>query len=213
MQLKGYMQIVVLANSEQKAELLLKRRNKNVEIIYINNSNELPHYKNRDAFFLLQDEINFQKITLIRQPVFIHSVISTLADLKLPANVSRINAWPTFLQRNLWEVATNNQATVKNVFDSIGWQYLVTPDKPGLIAARVIAMIINEAYFTFEEKISTKEDIDIAMKLGTNYPYGPFEWTQKIGLQNIYNLLKVLEKDLGKRYDVAAALEKHLLNT
>ncbi|MFY7899172.1 MAG: 3-hydroxyacyl-CoA dehydrogenase family protein, partial [Chitinophagaceae bacterium] len=42
--------------------------------------------------------------------------------------------------------------------------------------------------------ISTKQDIDVAMKLGTNYPYGPFEWSEKIGLKKIYNLLQRLEQ-------------------
>jgi 3-hydroxybutyryl-CoA dehydrogenase len=36
--------------------------------------------------------------------------------------------------------------------------------------------------------------MDTAMKLGTAYPYGPFEWGNKIGLQNIVNLLKKLSK-------------------
>jgi len=43
------------------------------------------------------------------------------------------------------------------------------------------------------------------MKLGTNYPYGPFEWSNKIGLQKIYSLLKKLnEKE--RRYDIAPLL-------
>ena len=57
---------------------------------------------------------------------------------------------------------------------------------------RTIAMIVNEAYFALEANVSTKQDIDVAMKLGTNYPYGPFEWSKKIGLQEIYNLLNLL---------------------
>jgi 3-hydroxyacyl-CoA dehydrogenase len=44
-------------------------------------------------------------------------------------------------------------------------------------------MIINEAYFALEDNVSTKAETDIAMKLGTNYPYGPFEWGQLIGLK------------------------------
>ena len=63
------------------------------------------------------------------------------------------------------------------------------PDVKGFISPRVISMIINEAYFTLESRVSTKEEIDIAMKLGTNYPYGPFEWSEKIGLNRIYSLL------------------------
>ena len=68
-------------------------------------------------------------------------------------------------------------------------------------------MIINEAYFALEESISTKEEIDIAMKLGTNYPYGPFEWGKKIGLKNIRNLLYELTLE-ERRYQPAPLLIK-----
>jgi 3-hydroxybutyryl-CoA dehydrogenase len=78
-----------------------------------------------------------------------------------------------------------------------------------LVAAKIIAMIINEAYFALGENISTKNEIDVAMKLGTNYPYGPFEWSEKIGLKKIYALLKKLcEKD--SRYNIAPAMENEL---
>jgi 3-hydroxybutyryl-CoA dehydrogenase len=68
-------------------------------------------------------------------------------------------------------------------------------------------MIINEAYFALEENVSTKEEIDIAMKLGTNYPYGPFEWCKKIGLKNIAALLAELSQT-EKRYQPARLLLK-----
>lgn len=48
------------------------------------------------------------------------------------------------------------------------------------------------------------------MKLGTNYPMGPFEWAEKIGLRRIYHLLKTLEKE-DKRYKAAGLLEKEAL--
>ena len=66
------------------------------------------------------------------------------------------------------------------------------PDAPGFVSARVISMIINEAFFALEEGVSTPQEIDTAMKLGTAYSYGPFEWSNKIGLQNIVNLLTAL---------------------
>ena len=76
------------------------------------------------------------------------------------------------------------------------------PDVKGFISSRIVSMIINEAYFALEENVSTKEEIDIAMKLGTNYPYGPFEWSKKIGLKNIaacsLNYLK-LKKDTNRQ--------------
>ncbi len=204
------MQIVVLANDEQKDELLLKRQTGNVQFEYVNSITNLADFKNADAFFLLQDELNIYEIEHFHQPVFINSVIATLADLKLAKNVSRINAWPTFLRRDLWEVATNNEDLVKDVFEKAEWKYHITPDEPGLIAARIIAMIINEAYFAFAQKVSSKEEIDIAMKLGTNYPYGPFEWAQKVGLSKIYDLLNALHKNYGSRYTVASAIKEEL---
>lgn len=59
---------------------------------------------------------------------------------------------------------------------------------------RIISMIINEAYFALEEKLANPEDIDQAMKFGVNYPLGPIEWGQKIGLQNVLDLLQELSQ-------------------
>jgi 3-hydroxybutyryl-CoA dehydrogenase len=204
------MQIVLLTNPGQKEELLSKQKSENADNKYVNDYDELLYYPDADAFFILHDDINIEQIKLFTKPVFINSVISTLDDLNLLQNVSRINAWPTFLQRNVWEVATKNRGFVNDIFEHLGWKYLITPDKPGFVAARIIAMIINEAFFTFQEKISTKEEIDIAMKSGTNYPYGPFEWAHKIGLLNIYNLLKSLNKN-SEVYKVAVKMEEECL--
>ncbi len=74
-----------------------------------------------------------------------------------------------------------------------------------MITARVLAAIINEAYFTLGAQVSTREEIDIAMKLGTSYPYGPFEWSGKIGLKRIYELLNELSSVDG-RYTPAPLL-------
>ena len=65
--------------------------------------------------------------------------------------------------------------------------------------------IINEAYFTWEEKVSTKDEIDTAMKLGTNYPLGPFEWSERIGPGQVARLLWSLSKT-GPEYTPSAAL-------
>lgn len=143
------------------------------------------------------------KLSTIQGPVFISSVIQPLIDSELSttstedAQLIRINAWPTFLQRPLIEVAIADpfaEATVREVFEALGWKHWIIPDVPGMISPRVIATIINEAYYTLQAEVSTKEEIDIAMKLGTNYPYGPFEWGNKIGLQNIHALLTALSK-------------------
>jgi 3-hydroxybutyryl-CoA dehydrogenase len=99
-----------------------------------------------------------------------------------------------------------NELAAKTL-NAVGWKYVWTADDYGLISARIIAMIINEAYYTLSENVSTKEQIDIAMKLGTNYPFGPFEWSEKIGLKNIYALLKKLSKQ-NSRYTICPMLEE-----
>lgn len=68
---------------------------------------------------------------------------------------------------------------------------------PGFVVARTIATIINEAFFTLEEQVASKEDIDRAMLFGVNYPSGPFAWAkgrEKIVL-NILDTLFKLKKD------------------
>jgi 3-hydroxybutyryl-CoA dehydrogenase len=140
------------------------------------------------------------------KPVFVSAVLITTTSL--PSNYIRLNAWNTFLQRPVWEVA-GNETVVASVFHTLGWKYVMVPDTIGMIAARSVAMIINEAYFALGDKVSSKEDIDTAMKLGTNYPYGPFEWSEQIGLHRIYQLLRKLSHE-DKRYIPASALEQEL---
>jgi 3-hydroxybutyryl-CoA dehydrogenase len=109
----------------------------------------------------------------------------------------RINAWNSFLNGELIEACANNdelKKAVQEVFKIFNKKLEWLPDQAGFITPRVISMVINEAFFALSENVSTIKEIDIAMKLGTAYPYGPFEWANKIGLQNIVNLLKKLSK-------------------
>jgi 3-hydroxybutyryl-CoA dehydrogenase len=61
--------------------------------------------------------------------------------------------------------------------------------KLGFHFPRVISMIVNEAYFALGENLAKPEAIDLAMKYGVNYPLGPIEWGEKIGLRYIIDLL------------------------
>ena len=157
--------------------------------------------------FILSDhkDINFERFG--GKPVYVNQVIDTLSESGFPDNVSRINAWPGFLERQLWEVVSNQQEKHEEVFNSLNRKIIFVKDEPGFVSARVISMIVNEAFFAFGEKISSIEEIDMAMKLGTNYPNGPFEWAEKIGVENIYRLLNKLAKK-EERYLPAPALKK-----
>jgi 3-hydroxybutyryl-CoA dehydrogenase len=75
-------------------------------------------------------------------------------------------------------------------------------------------MIINEAFYTVQEGTATRQDIDLAMKLGTNYPYGPFEWCERIGIRHVYELLQAMYDDTrDERYKVCPLLKKEYLKS
>lgn len=199
------MNLMVLTDDEMKEEFLKKKIKSDTKITFIKDASDLDY--DADAIFILK-EIELKEIANFANPVFLNSVIKTLKEQHLPENYSRFIGWPTFLQRETWEIATNSKK-IDPLFKKLEWNYITVKDEPGLVSARTIAMIINEAYFALGDAVSSKQEVDIAMKLGTNYPFGPFEWAQKIGLKNIYLLLKKLsEKD--SRYIVAPFMEKEL---
>ena len=65
-------------------------------------------------------------------------------------------------------------------------------DAPGLVVARTLAVIANEAWETALHGVATPADIDVAMQLGTNYPSGPFEWTRRWGPEAVLEILDAL---------------------
>jgi len=90
----------------------------------------------------------------------------------------------------------------------MNWDFKWVESRVGLVTPRVVFMIINEAYYTLQEGTASKEDIDAGMKLGTNYPYGPFEWAEKAGIQNVYETLHALYEDTREeRYKICPLLK------
>jgi 3-hydroxybutyryl-CoA dehydrogenase len=94
-----------------------------------------------------------------------------------------------------------------NIMQALGWEYEIVEDRVGMVTPRVVCMIINEAYLAAEEGTASREDIDTAMKLGTNYPMGPFEWCEKIGEKEVYAVLAAVYRATGnERYRVSTLL-------
>lgn len=203
------MKVIVYANDTQWNELTNNRTG--IDWQRVDNYNDFNKYTDADAFFCLQQGVDVTAFKNLNKPVIINSTINSLNALKAPANVLRINGWATFLNRQTWEIAgkLNEQATA--LFNSLHIKIQTVADEPGFIAARVIAMIINEAYFALGEDVSSKKEIDIAMKLGTNYPYGPFEWGALIGEENILLLLQKLS-ETDTRYQPADFLVNEVKN-
>ena len=206
------MRLVVVANDELKEELLSGGISDDCKIDWTRSSSELSSYADANAVIDLRFEQNGYDVTYLKtflpKPVFVNSINKTISEIGSP--FIRINGWPGFLKRNIAEVACNNETDkteVEKILIALNKKAEWVPDIKGFISTRVISMIINEAYFALEENVSSKEEIDTAMKLGTNYPYGPFEWAKKIGLKNITGLLAELSLT-EKRYQPANLLLK-----
>lgn len=70
-------------------------------------------------------------------------------------------------------------------------------DFPGFVANRILMPMINEAIFTLQEGVATKEAIDDIMKLGMNHPMGPLQLADFIGLDTCLYIMEVLHEGFG----------------
>ena len=110
--------------------------------------------------------------------------------------VVRTCLWPGFWEKNIWEAtgSEDHLFTIQKLLTPLNQQLIQVSNTPGLVAPRILATIINEAAYTLKEGIANAGNIDVAMKLGTNYPEGPVEWAKRIGAINVKNLLEHLSK-------------------
>ena len=155
--------------------------------------------------------------------VFVSAVKLSLAEAiyttgtKVKCRLFGINALPTFLTQSKWEVSMYRKfetPELQKIMETLGIDYLPVEDRVGMIKPRVIFMIINEACYTLQEGTATIEDIDMAMKLGTNYPFGPFEWCDKIGVTSVFETLAAMYEDTkDERYKICPLLKTKYLKS
>ncbi|MGW4173474.1 3-hydroxyacyl-CoA dehydrogenase [Streptomyces chartreusis] len=96
------------------------------------------------------------------------------------------------------------------LFQALGKDVSVIGDVPGMIVARTVARIVDLAHDAVAKGVATVEDIDTAMRLGVNYPMGPFEWSRRLGRGWAYDLLDELHvREPSGRYAPSLALYRH----
>lgn len=146
-----------------------------------------------------------------------HSLASITRDTYsgLACRVIGINALPTMLARPIVEVSLldpEDKPVLDKLMYELDWKFELVDDRVGMVTPRVICMIINEACFLVGEGTSDIQGVDQAMKLGTNYPMGPFEWADAMGISNVYAVLHSLGADTGEeKYKIAPLLRKQFL--
>ncbi|MDQ2658733.1 MAG: 3-hydroxyacyl-CoA dehydrogenase family protein [Bacteroidota bacterium] len=192
-----------LAMSHVEAEEWLSKSELVFDFLTSDHPESIAHYAGRPVTAFL----NTWRTTLLG---LTHSVARPLQ-----CHLFGFNGFPTMFNREYLEVSLlqSDENVLKEVCDRIGTQYLLVDDRVGFVTPRVVCMIINEAYYTVQEGTANREDIDVAMKLGTNYPFGPFEWCKRIGVKNVYRLLEAVYEDTkDERYKISALMKKEFLN-
>jgi len=145
------------------------------------------------------------------------SVTVTAAEqsgwMKHPERLVGIGAIPSLLGGTIIEFAagpaTDDRArkAAGQFAASLGKEPAFVRDSPGLILPRILCCLVNEAMFARQEGLATREDIDSAMKLGTNYPSGPFEFMGAIGASHVLAVMRSMHAFFGEdRYRPAPAL-------
>jgi 3-hydroxybutyryl-CoA dehydrogenase len=106
-----------------------------------------------------------------------------------------------------------SQATVdraKELARRMGKTPVDVLENPGYITARLVVPLINEAIMLYQEGTASKEDIDVAMRLGFGFNKGPFALADQIGLDIVLGWSEHLFRELGETRYRPQALVRNL---
>ena len=109
---------------------------------------------------------------------------------------------PSFTQKRYKEAGLFGRKSGKGFYDYTEGVVAPTPNKDEVLGQaifnRILAMLINEAFDAQFMSVASREDIDIAMKFGVNYPKGLLEWADEIGLEQVLVTLQNLFEEYGE---------------
>ncbi|MDQ0198299.1 3-hydroxyacyl-CoA dehydrogenase [Neobacillus ginsengisoli] len=108
------------------------------------------------------------------------------------------------------ETSDETAQVIKEVAEQMGKETVVINEFPGFVTSRISALVGNEAFYMLQEGLGSPEEIDKAIKFGLNYPMGPFELVDLVGLDARLNNLKYLHEKLGEKYRPAPLLEQYV---
>jgi 3-hydroxybutyryl-CoA dehydrogenase len=131
------------------------------------------------------------------------SLTKIASATKRPEKVIGMHFFNPVAMMKLVEVVRGKQTsdetteTVVRLAEKMGKTPVVVNDSPGFVSNRILCPMINEAIYTLEEGVSTKEGIDTVMRLGMAHPMGPLTLADLIGLDVVLSILEILHKDLN----------------
>ncbi|WP_124220462.1 3-hydroxyacyl-CoA dehydrogenase [Aquisalibacillus elongatus] len=108
------------------------------------------------------------------------------------------------------ETSDHTVETIRKTAEAMNKETVEVNEFPGFVTSRISALVGNEAFHMLQEGVASAEDIDKAIKLGLNYPMGPLELGDLVGLDARLNNLKYLHETLGEKYRPAPLLEQYV---
>lgn len=108
------------------------------------------------------------------------------------------------------ETSDETIETIERVAQKMGKETVLVNEFPGFVTSRISALVGNEAFHMLQEGVASAEDIDKAIRLGLNYPMGPFELVDLVGLDVRLNNLNYLHETLGEQFRPAPLLEQYV---
>lgn len=213
---------LVIGDSQRLADFQARTKHLDTPFQFVNTDDKLPDLQAFSVIFDLcldeQPSRLSQYAPLAGMLVIGGAVKRSLAEMvstssmPISCQLAGINALPFFLTKQDWELSCwHEQEPLELTALLKSWKvgYHFVADRVGMVTPRIISMIVNEACFTVQEGTADRAGIDQAMRLGVNYPGGPFEWLDKIGAKHIYEvLLSIGEDTRNGRYKIAPFLTR-----
>ena len=143
------------------------------------------------------------------QETILASNTSSISITKLAATTGRpdrvigmhfFNPVPIMQLIEIIRALQTSDATFETICDlsvRLGKTPIAVQDSPGFVSNRVLMPLLNEAMYTLQEGVASKEDIDTAVKLGLNHPMGPLTLADYVGLDVCLDVMEVLHRELG----------------
>jgi len=143
-------------------------------------------------------------------PVSLLASVTRRADKVIGTHF--MNPVPVMKGVEIVRTLLTSEGTLKVSLDfvkSLGKETVVVKDSPGFVTNRIITLVMNEAAKLLEENLANIEDIDKIEKLSHNWPMGPFELADMVGIDVMVDLLEGIYQQTGwERYKPAPLLKR-----